>query len=151
MQKPFAVLLLVGAMSVAGGVLHSRAAATPAAGPADTVRTFYNWYVTALAKNRDPLTESATELKQYVTKAFLDKIDKARKSPDGLEADPFLAAQDFDKEWASKINVRSTKVDGRSATCDVILNGRQIGSWQLRVRLEQEDGKWKLADVQGRA
>jgi hypothetical protein len=149
MVKRFVHLPVVAVLFVFGANFSDVNGAEAAAAPAEVIRSFYKWYITALESGGDPLAQKRSELQKFVTTRLLKQIDRTRKGPDGLEADPFLEAQDFDKEWASKISVRSTQIDKDRATCEVLLSGHEVGSRKLRVTLAQEQGSWKVDKVVG--
>src|SRR5256885_3572613 len=68
--------------------------------PTNTVRAFYKWYVHALNKNvAEPLKSDKATAQKYVTASLRRRIAKAMASEDGIGADYFLSAQDFDKNW----------------------------------------------------
>jgi hypothetical protein len=136
------------ALMMFGIALNSNVAAATAA-PADVIRSFYKWYVSKLLANEDPLTKNRGELKKFVTQRFLSEIDRMQKGPDGLDGDPFVDAQDFDKDWASKISVTSTKIEGERASCDVVLTGREVGTKKLKINLAESAGSWKIDKVVG--
>ena len=140
---PWRFLLLLALL--AGGLVSPLRAQERA--PDVVVRDFYKLYIQTLSKSRDPFTADRTELKRYATTRLLGEIDKTRKSEDGLGADPFLDAQDFDGDWAKNINVSKPIIKGDIATADVTLKGPEMGTHKLRVTLRQEAGAWKIDKV----
>ena len=117
--------------------------------PEAVVRDFDRWYLQSLAAKQDPFAGEQTELKAYVTSRLLGEIDKARRSEDGISSDPFLAVQDFDKGWARKVSASRPVIQGDVATTDVTMNGPEMGTHKLTVKLRQEAGAWKLDAVKG--
>lgn len=120
------------------------------AAPDQVIRDFYKWYVGQLVAERDPFTDGRTELKRFASERLLRQIDKARKSEDGVGSDPFLEAQDFDKDWAKNITVATPTVNGDKATANVDLKGAEMGTQKLKVSLVQEKGSWKVDKVENR-
>jgi len=78
----------------------------PVSDPERTISDFYHWYVQALLAKKDPLTKNRSELKRFATDRLIRETDGMVKGPDGLGGDPFVDAQDFDKDWATNISVR---------------------------------------------
>ena len=116
--------------------------------PADMLREFYGWYVTALKADKDPFTDSRKELQRFVTPRLLKQIDKARKSGE-ISSDPILEAQDFDKDWAKNITVSKPNISGKTATANVQLKGAEMGTHKLRVTMQQDGDNWKVDKVDG--
>jgi hypothetical protein len=146
-MKPNILLVaLVVAVGFAPGV---PAAESTAGNPSDSIRGFYRWYVTELIANRQPL-ENRKEMKRFATDRLITQIDKMRKGPDGLGADYFLDAQDFDNLWAKNISISDLKVRGSSATADVRLTGKGEMRRRLKVSLVSDGGTWKIDKVEGR-
>jgi ABC-type transporter MlaC component len=139
--KLFFTLLFLAAIA--------RAEDRPATPPERVVRDFYQWYVQALVQNRDPFTQDRAQLKRYASERLLREIDHARKGPDGLDGDPFVDAQDFDKDWAKNISVSAPVINGKRATTVVELSGKEMGTRKLQVTLVQENGAWKVDKVEG--
>jgi ABC-type transporter MlaC component len=139
--KLFFTLLFLAAIA--------RAEDRPPTPPERVVRDFYQWYVQALVQNRDPFTQDRAQLKRYVSERLLREIDHARKGPDGLDGDPFVDAQDFDKDWAKNISVSAPVINGKRATTVVELSGKEMGTRKLQVTLVQENGAWKVDKVEG--
>jgi hypothetical protein len=127
-------------------VAQSQAAET-AADPGETIRGFYRWYLGVVSANRTP---ARAEMKRFATNRLLDEIEKKRSGPDGLDADYFLSAQDFDKDWSKNISVANISIQGEKATAAVELRGPEMGRHSLRVWLVREGGSWKVDKVEGR-
>ena len=142
-------LLIVALLVFAGGASVLRAQSEEAGTPERAVRDFYLWYVGELVAERDPFTDGRAQLQRFASDRLLREIDKARKSEDGLGSDPFLDAQDFDKEWAKNITVTDPKVSGQKATANVELSGPEMGKQKLKVALVRENDRWKIDKVEG--
>ena len=118
--------------------------------PAQVIRDFYRWYVAELVADRDPFEAGRADLERYISARWMKEIDTIRNGPDGLDADPFLSAQDFDKEWGNNVNVSEPVIKGEQATAEVELKGTEMGSQKLSVKLMQEKGAWKIDGVEGK-
>jgi hypothetical protein len=129
--------------------LNPAHAAERAATPEDCIRNFYRWYVTNLVANRDPMKQRG-ELKRYATERLLKEIDKMEKSPDGLDGDYFVDAQDFDPLWAKRISISDVQTRGDKSKARVLLDGAKGMQKKLLVHLVQDGGTWKVDKVQGR-
>src|SRR4051812_39857233 len=83
------------------------------------VQEFYTWYLDELSHNREPMTKKPAEMKKYVSAAMLADIQRRMKSADGLDADPFLAAQDFPEDWKGNV-----AVEAKAATSVLVTLGK---------------------------
>ena len=140
--------LLLLALLLGGSAATVRAQSDAA--PEQVIRDFYKWYVGELVAERDAFTDGRAELKRFASERLLREIDKARKSEDGVGSDPFLDAQDFDKDWAKNVTVATPVVKGAKATANVELKGAEMGPQKLKVSLVQEKGAWKIDKVDSR-
>jgi hypothetical protein len=137
--------------------LNSTMAETPALAqtprtPEATVRRFYQWYVHALNQNVEPLEKHQAEMGKFVTARLMGSLTRALKRPDGIDADYFLDAQDWDEMWEHNISTSKARIQGERATINVTLNGNaSFGNHKLRVRLRKEGGAWKIDSINGRA
>jgi hypothetical protein len=122
-------------------------ATEPASDPAETIRGFYRWYIGVVSANRTP---ARSEMKPFATNRLLNEIEKKSRGPDGLGADYFLDAQDFDKDWSKNISVKGVSIQGDKATATVEFRGREIARHSLQVALVRESGSWKVDKVKGR-
>jgi hypothetical protein len=148
-MKRFAVFFaLVATTALSLPAYAAEPAKTAGATPEATIRSFYNWYVTALVANRDPMKQRA-EMKRFATDRLVKEIDKMKKGPEGLNGDYFLDAQDFDEQWAKKISVSNVKIEGAKATAHVLLDGPEGMRKKLVVQLVNDAGAWKIDKVQG--
>lgn len=119
--------------------------------PDKAAHDFYAWYLGQLAKNADPISLKAPQLKDYVSAALLAEIDRKMKSADGMDADYFLKTQDYLDGWLANVAVAPAKVAGQSATVLVTLGapgGAKDELWKLRVTLALgADKHWKIRSV----
>ncbi len=110
---------------------------------------FYAYYCHALTKN-ESATDHPAKLKTYVSARFLKEIDRLSKVEGGIEADPFVCAQDNDPKWEKNIKVAQVKAagNGGTASADVTLTGAtKEMTVHLRVSLVNEGGLYKVDKV----
>src|SRR3954470_8477359 len=142
-MKRFVTLFVIAA------ALATSRSAEAAPTPEDCIRGFYNWYVTNLVANRDPMKQRK-EIRRYASERLLKEIAKMKTGPDGLDGDYFVDAQDFDPLWAKNISISAVHIDGDKSTANVLLDGAKGMRKKLLVHLVKEDGTWKVDKVQGR-
>lgn len=123
-------------------------AAESTATPEGCTRSFYQWYVTNLVANRDPLKQRK-EIRRYATERLLKELSKMKMGPEGLDGDYFTDAQDFDPLWAKNISISDVKTQGDKSNAHVLLNGSEGMRKKLIVYLVKEEGAWKVDKVQG--
>jgi hypothetical protein len=144
------LLVSVFTLVIALGFSSAAKAAEPsAANPSDAIRSFYQWYVTELIANHNPM-ENRKELKRFATERLLKEIDRMKKGPDGLDGDYFVDAQDFDPLWAKNISISAVQTNGDKCNAHVLLDGSKGMRKKLIVHLAKEGGSWKVDKVQGR-
>ena len=114
--------------------------------PADAVRTFYGWYVNEVLNGAKPLNQERTEMRKFVTERLLTEIDNRHKVAGGVELDPFFNTRGIDPDWGKNVAIGNLYV-GRIARLSVILTGRQRGDRQFKLKLVQENGVWKIDEV----
>ena len=131
------------------GIAHE-AASVAEAGPRAVAGRFYSWYLGALAANRDPLRDDEATLARQVSAALMAEIRKKIASPDGLEADYFIQAQDYGEDWLHHIAVSPPKAVGAATQVDVDLGAAKATRQRLLVTLVQEGGAWKIRKVTAR-
>lgn len=137
-------LLMICVCNVTG---FSQAESAPTPMPEAVIKEFYKWYVHALNQNGDPLTKGRATLRKYVTVRFIHEIDRALKGPDGIDADVFLQAQDWDKDWEKNIAVSKVETRYSTTTAVVTLSGKEMPSQKLHLTLKREGGAWKIDKV----
>ena len=110
---------------------------------------FYAYYCHSLTKNGSATDDSA-KMKTFVSTRFLKEINRLSKVEGGIEADPFVCAQDNDPKWEKNIKVTHVKAasDGKSASADVALVGATKDmTVHLHVSLVNEGGLYKVDKV----
>ena len=150
-RAPFiqAALRLLIVLALGGAALSARADEAAAA-PEQVIKKFYAWYVGELVADRDPFTDGRAEMQRSVTPRLLKEIEGKLSEEGGLEADYFLSAQDFDKEWAENVTVSTPTTKGERATAAVELKSQVMGTQKLQVTLVQAEGAWKIDRVEGK-
>src|SRR5258706_10274022 len=103
-----------------------------AASPETVVKDFYRWYIDQLNKDRDPLTHEKTALRKYLTPEFFRKAPKLLEQTD---ADVFICAQDWDRDWGRNVLISKLTVQGTLATMNVTLSGKTMKR-KLKVKLK---------------
>ena len=101
----------------------------------------------SLNQNGDPLEKQRPILRRYVTERLIKELNKAINGPDGLDADYFLDAQDWDKDWEKNIAVSNVVIGKTIATARVTLSGSLMPNHKLSITLKQERGVWKIDKV----
>lgn len=114
-----------------------------AATPEAVVKDFYRWYIDRLNKNKDPLTEEKLVLKKYLTLEFFKKAPKLLEQ---TNADVFICAQDWDKDWGKNVSLSKLSIQGAVATLTVALSGTQMNH-KLKVKLKRINGAWKIDHI----
>ncbi len=143
---PIAVLLALTALGDCAP--QTRKPAPLAIQPAEIVREFYHWYLKALAQNKDPVSQDQPTLRRFLSAGLLAEIDRRMKSPDGMEADYFIQAQDYLDEWLEDIVAVPVDTSSRAATVDVSLGAKVGKRYQLRVTLSKFADSWKISRVE---
>jgi hypothetical protein len=149
-QTKIARLLFAAFILIAASLVRPTAALAQQDSPEAAIKSFYGWYVNLMVKGDNPYGKSARkEFERHVTMRYLKALDKQRQG-DGFDADPFLNAQDFDKQWAKNIKVSNTSTKGDRATADVEMTGSEMGSTKVRVELQRDGDSWKIDKVDPR-
>jgi hypothetical protein len=139
------------AITVGVFVLYAPVTSSAQSTPSSTVKAFYKWYVHALNQNvAEPLKSDKAMARKYVTASFLHRIEKASAREEGLNADPFLSAQDFDKAWENNIVIKKTSTTGATSTVNAVLPSKQMGDQKLKIIMKKEGGLWKIDQVNER-
>jgi hypothetical protein len=109
--------------------------------------TFYKWYLSELAQNHDPLSGDKKSLVPYVSASLLRQITRMMHSPDGMEADYFIQAQDYLDGWLQHVSTSDTRRQAGVATTIVTLGEKPEDQHRLSVTLLKEAGVWKIVRV----
>lgn len=119
--------------------------------PETTIREFYTWYLHALVANTEPLAQE-DKMKQFVTSRLLKDIERASTVDSdmdggGLDHDPIICAQDFDKDWAKNMRVTGIKADRDQAMAMLEFRDREFARHKLKLRLVREEDDWKIDKI----
>jgi len=71
------------------------------------LRHFYEWYLHALNQNQEPLEKTSSRVEQICDAKIDDIANRARKRPDGIDADFFIDAQDLMRRGEKHLHVKS--------------------------------------------
>jgi hypothetical protein len=141
--------IFIGLIAVIGVGQFQQSALAQTATPEATVRSFYSWYLHELNSDREPITNSQG-LSKFVTARLLKAIGRALKRDEGINADLFIDAQDFDPLWEKNISTAKAVIRGDRASVTVTLKGGPVfGTKRLKVGLKKETGAWKIDSVNG--
>ena len=141
-------LLFIALLTLGANALLAQAAAAKSDQPSEVVDAFYRWYIKALVQGRDPMKQDKVTLRKFVATSLLDEIDRRMKSPDGLDADYFLQAQDYQDEWKNNVAVARPETNGAIATTLVTLTAKGSKPYRLKVTLKKDPASWKISKVQ---
>lgn len=112
------------------------------------VKGFYHWYLHTLNQNLNSEPRKSPTIHRYITQRFLDAITKEEKKlnreGEGLDHDPFIMAQDWDKAWENNIRIKDMDPEGKKWRVQVELSGKDMNSHRLNLVLITEDGAWKI-------
>ena len=123
--------------------------------PEEAACSFYQWYVHVLYQSpeADPFKEHKTDVEKYVTARLLQKLTNSRrtssvrKGPD-VDTEYFFQTLDLDSDWEKNITVSKPTIKDATAVVHVTLSGRDDTGKELKVLLRQENGLWKIDDVE---
>jgi hypothetical protein len=142
----FLVAGFVGANSISGES-HSSSAPADQIGPTAVLRTFYHWYLTELINDRNPMHDDRSKMETYVSKALLTEIDRRSESPNGLDEDYFIKAQDYLEDWESNVRVSDVHIEDNVATAVVTLGAAKESQHPLALSLTRDGMSWKISKV----
>lgn len=147
-MKPMSISAMVLFIAIA---LAQTQVTVAQAGPEAVVQSFYAWYLHALNQNQDPLEKQQAQLSKFITQRLLKSLNRALKRPDGIDADFFIDAQDWDQAWEKNISTSKAIIQGSLATVTVTLKGGAgFGIKKLKVGLRKEYGAWKIDKINNR-
>jgi len=130
-----------------GTITLADAGTTSGLAPEVVATRFYDGYLKALTLNRDPVQDDKKLIARYVTKALLADIDRSRRSPDGMEADYFIRAQDYMDEWLGHVTASTTNIKAGTAEVAVTLGDTPASIHRLKLGFTIENGSWKIRKV----
>ena len=124
--------------------LSAPARAQHAAAPEDVVRGFYSWYLHQLSgENANPLKQKTTALK-YLTPQLYAKAPRLIRQ---MDADIFICAQDWDKDWEKKFSLTPPQIEKNSATTTVTLPSGETDKININATLIKTAAGWRINKV----
>lgn len=115
--------------------------------PPAVVKHFYHWYLQELRDNRDPLDNRQGQLEHGVAAKLASTLARQLQGDEPLDEDYFLKAQDFLDSWTQHQHVQLQESSNDES--EVLLTlGTAQEQWPLRVRLVQQEGQWRIREVQ---
>src|SRR4029453_4119035 len=134
--------LLVVIIAVALISLPARAQQSPS--PEDIARGFYTWYLHQLnGENMNPLKQKTTALKYLTPQLYANAPRLIRR----LDADIFICAQDWDKDWEKNFSVSTPQIEKNSATTTVTLPSGETDKIKINVTLIKTASGWRINKV----
>ena len=121
--------------------------AVAAEGPEQVARDFYGWYVELMVRDKEP-TDDPVRYARFVSAPLRARIKRQENSPEGMDADYFIKAQDYLPDWPGHIAATPAVVGGSSARTTVTLGTDRRRPWRLGVALVKEAGEWRISRVQ---
>src|SRR5918912_414811 len=122
--KPFLrTTLVLLALMTGAAFLSMPARAQQGATPEAVVRAFYSWYLHQLSReNANPLKQKTTALKYLTPQLYANAPRLIRR----MDADIFICAQDWDKDWEKNFSVSTPQIKNGSAAAMVTLPSGEI-------------------------
>jgi hypothetical protein len=122
-------------------ILGSSASATPS----QVVEMFYDWYLNYIGDPstndfQNPLINGAYRDSRYLTKDFINQIDRQLDSGNFFQADPFLCAQDIPED-ISVLSAYHTDDHAR------VLVESNFHRHYFTVDLNKKWGQWKISNI----
>jgi hypothetical protein len=148
--KWFMQACMLSLLTIISPVDVSLAQSPPAAteaGPDLAAQQFYKWYLRLLAENKDPMHDEAAMFSNYVSGALVKDIEKKIHSPDGMESDYFIQAQDYLDDWPGNVSVATPRIERATAKVTVSLGAAKSSAYRLAVTLVKEKSTWKIRKV----
>jgi len=140
LQTTASLLVLIAVVEV----LSTSAGAQQAATPQDVARGFYSWYLHQLSReNAEPLKQKTTALKYLTPQLYANAPKLIRR----MDADIFICAQDWDKDWEKNFSVSTPQIKNNSATATVTLPSGETDKIKINVTLIKTTAGWRINKV----
>ena len=134
------ILLLMASVSLVSVTVRAQQTATPE----DVARGFYSWYLHQLSQeNANPLKQKTTALK-YLTPQLYAKAPRLIRQ---MDADIFICAQDWDKDWEKKFSLTPPQIEKNSATTTVTLPSGETDKININATLIKTAAGWRINKV----
>ena len=121
--------------------------------PDAVAKDFYEWYLTELNAERDPIRQNKTRMRAFISARLGRWIYSPAYSEYG--ADYFIDAQDWEQTWVNGISATRPVIKGATATLRIrfdpakgVQNG--FGRRILPIKLVKEGGVWKIDMINNR-
>jgi hypothetical protein len=125
-------------------LLSMPARAQQAATPQDIARSFYSWYLHQLSlENQNPLKQKTTMLKYLTPQLYANAPRLIRQ----MDADIFICAQDWDKDWEKNFSVSTPQIKNASATTTVTLPSGESDRININLTLLKTASGWRINKV----
>jgi uncharacterized protein DUF3828 len=124
--------------------LSMPAGAQHAATPDEVARGFYSWYLHQLSReNIEPLKQKTTALKYLTPHLYANAPRLIRR----MDADIFICAQDWDKDWEKNFSVSTPQIRNSSATATVTLPSGETDRIKINLTLIKTAAGWRINKV----
>ena len=128
----------------AGACRPAVPAAAAAETPAVRAESFYRWYVKQFADANTP-THDMKMLNSYVSPALQKQLKRQAASPDGVDSDYFLRAQDNYDDWLTA--VKATPISQTASAAKVRLTVGDKHPHSVSVSMVKDGAGWKISRV----
>ena len=140
LQTTATLLVLIAVVEV----LSISAPAQQTATPQDVARGFYSWYLHQLSReSTEPLKQKTTALKYLTPQLYANAPRLTRR----MDADIFICAQDWDKDWEKNFSVSTPQIIHNSATATVTLPSGETDKIKINVTLIKTTAGWRINKV----
>jgi hypothetical protein len=125
-------------------VLSTSGRAQRTATPQDLVRNFYSWYLHQLSReSAEPLKQKTTALRYLTPQLYANAPKLTRR----MDADIFICAQDWDKDWEKNFSVTTPQIKNNSATATVTLPSGETDKIKINMTLIKTTAGWRINKV----
>jgi hypothetical protein len=125
-------------------ILSVPARAQHTSSPQDVARGFYSWYLHQLSReNMNPLKQKTTALKYMTPQLYANAPRLIRR----MDADIFICAQDWDKNWERDFSVGTPEIKNKTATTTVILPSGETDKIKIDLSLIKTASGWRINKV----
>jgi hypothetical protein len=134
----------MASVALLSSILAISVRAQQANAPEDVVRGFYSWYLHQLSREHsEPLKQKTTALKYLTPQLYADAPRLTRR----MDADIFICAQDWDKDWETKFSVSTPEIKNSTATATVILPSGETDKIKINLTLIKTTSGWRINKV----
>jgi hypothetical protein len=143
--KPFlrtiaGLLVLLAGVAFLSMTVRAQQAATPEA----VARGFYSWYLHQLSReNIEPLKQKRTALKYLTPQLYANAPRLIRR----MDADIFICAQDWDRDWEKNFSVSPPQIKKKRATATVTLPSGEMDRIKINMTLIKTASGWRINKV----